>query len=90
MSVKQSYLKDENKYIFSPNTSSDSVYLGSDVSLGETISDDLLETLIYTGTVGVNENNSTSFVSNDILYITGEDYVRFSKKNSDVRVVLLD
>ena len=26
MSVKQSYLKDENKYIFSPNTSSDSVY----------------------------------------------------------------
>ena len=43
MSVKQSYLKDENKYIFSPNTSSDSVYLRSDVSLGETISDDLLE-----------------------------------------------
>lgn len=71
MSVKQSYLKDENGYVFSPNTSSDSIYLRSDVSLGEAISDDLLETLIYTGTVGVNGNNSPSFVSSDISYITG-------------------
>lgn len=78
MSVKQSYLKDENKHIFSPNTSSDSVYLRSDVSLGETIADDLLETLIYTGTVGANGNNSISFVSNDILYITGGGIVNNS------------
>lgn len=75
--INQKYLKDENGEIFSPVVSSDSIYMKNNISLNTIINEDLIETLIYFGTIDMNGDNVVSFASNEIKYIAG-GYIRNS------------